>query len=349
LNTVKKDIRQLSLDELSNFFKENGVQAFRAKQVFQWLWQKASFSFDEMTNLSKPARTLLSENFELPHLSIAHRQDSVDGTVKIGFKLCDGNLVEGVLIPVADEKRMTACISSQVGCSLSCKFCATGFLKRERNLLAHEIFDQVQQINQIALEKFQLPLSNIVFMGMGEPLLNYKNVLQGIFYMTDETGLDMSTKRITISTAGIAKMIHRLAADNVKVNLALSLHAANDEKRNTIMPINEQNNLQVLTNALADFKTQCPRSRLTYEYILLNQFNDSVKDAEQLVKFVQKVPAKVNIIEYNKVEGTAFEKAENKTLHQFINVLVKNKVTVTVRKSRGEDIDAACGQLANKV
>lgn len=349
MKKVKNDIRQFSLDDLTHFFKENGLQAFRAKQVFQWLWQKGSLCFGEMTNLSKPARTLLSENFDLPHLSIAHRQDSTDGTVKVGFKLHDGNLVEGVLIPVADEKRMTACISSQVGCSLSCKFCATGFLKRERNLLGHEIFDQVQQINQIAMEKFQSPLTNIVFMGMGEPLLNYKNVLQGIFYLTDETAMGVSTRRITISTAGIAKMIHRLADDKVKVNLALSLHAANDEKRNTIMPINEQNNLEVLTKALADFKTQCTRSRLTYEYILLKQFNDGVKDAEQLVRFVQKVPAKVNIIEYNKVEGITFEKAENKTLHEFINVLVRNKVTVTVRKSRGEDIDAACGQLANKV
>lgn len=346
---IKKDIRQLSLNELSIFFKENEVQSFRGKQVFQWLWQKGCLSFDEMTNLSKSIRTLLAENFELPHLSIAHRQDSIDGTVKVGFKLCDGNLVEGVLIPVPKEKRMTACISSQVGCSLSCKFCATGFLKRERNLFAHEIYDQVEQINQIALEKFQLPLTNIVFMGMGEPLLNYKNVIQGIFYLTDETAMGLSTKRITISTAGIAKMIHRLAADKIKVNLALSLHAANDEKRNTIMPINEQNSLNALTKALIDFKTQCPRSKLTYEYILLNRCNDSIEDAKQLVDFVQQVPAKVNIIEYNKVEGTAFEKAESNALHQFINVLVKNNITVTVRKSRGEDIDAACGQLANKV
>lgn len=349
LATTKKDIRQLSLDELSSFFKENEVAAFRAKQVYQWLWQKACLSFDEMTNLSVTTRTLLAENFELPHLTIAHRQDSKDGTVKVGFKLCDGNLVEGVLIPVPKDKRMTACISSQVGCSLSCKFCATGFLKRERNLFAHEIYDQVQQINQIALKKFQLPLTNIVFMGMGEPLLNYKNVLQGIFYLTDESAMGISTKRITISTAGIAKMIHRLATDKIKVNLALSLHAAIDEKRNTIMPINEQNSLSALTKALTDFKTACPRSNLTYEYILLNRFNDGKKDAEQLVKFVQKVPAKVNIIEYNKVEGTAFEKAEDSTFNQFINVLVKNDVTVTVRKSRGEDIDAACGQLANKV
>jgi len=349
LETTKKDIRQLSLEELTLFFKENGLQAFRAKQVFQWLWQKGCLSFEEMSNLAKTTRTLLIENFEIPHLAIAHRQDSKDGTVKVGFKLCDGNIVEGVLIPVSKHQRMTACISSQVGCSLSCKFCATGFLKRERNLFAHEIYDQVKQINQIALEKFDMPLTNIVFMGMGEPLLNYKNVTKGIFYLTDETAMGLAAKRITISTAGIAKMMHRLAEDKVRVNLALSLHAAIDEKRNTIMPINEQNSLNALTKALIDFKTQCPRSKITYEYILLNRFNDSEEDAKQLVKFVQKVPAKVNIIEYNNVEGTAFEKAENKTLHQFINVLVRNEINVTVRKSRGEDIDAACGQLANKV
>ena len=349
MGVVKKDIRQQSLEGLSQFFKENGVPAFKAKQVFQWLWQKACLNFEEMTNLSKSTRTLLTENFEIPYLNIAHRQDSKDGTVKVGFKLCDANLVEGVLIPVAKNNRMTACISSQVGCSLSCKFCATGFLKRERNLFAHEIYDQVQQLNNIALQKFEVPLTNIVFMGMGEPLLNYKNVMQGIFYLTDEKAMGLSTRRITISTAGIAKMIHHMATDKIKVNLALSLHAAIDEKRNAIMPINEQNSLTALTEALIDFKTQCPRSNLTYEYILLNRFNDGLEDAKQLAKFVKKVPAKVNIIEYNKVEGTAFEKADNNTLNQFINVLVKNEVTVTVRKSRGEDIDAACGQLANKV
>jgi len=332
---VKKDIRQLSLTDLQLFFKEINQPAFRAKQVYQWLWQKSSLLFEDMSNLPLSVRTQLQQHFEIPSLTIHNRQDSKDGTVKLLFKLCDGKQVEGVLIPVPKEKRMTACISSQVGCSLSCAFCATGFLKRERNLFAHEIYDQVVQTNAIAQEKFDLPLTNIVFMGMGEPLLNYKNVLQGINKI--------------ISTAGIAKMIHQLGDDEVKFNLALSLHAASDVKRNEIMPINQHNSLQALSQALTHFKEKNKRSNLTYEYILLNEFNDTEKDALDLVKWVRKLPAKINIIEYNKVEGTIFEKAGNKRLHNFINVLVKNDLMVTVRKSRGEDIDAACGQLANKV
>jgi len=234
--SAKKDIRQLSLADLNSFFKEIKQPAFKARQVYQWLWQKSCLHFDEMTNLSLPVRAVLQTHFEIPALSIHHRQDSKDGTVKLRFELCDGNKVEGVLIPVAKEKRMTACISSQVGCSLSCKFCATGFLKRERNLFAHEIYDQVVQIDKIARHKFGIPLTNIVFMGMGEPLLNYKNMLQGIHKITDETGLGMASRRITVSTAGIAKMIRKLGDDEVKFNLALSLHAANDIKRNEIMP-----------------------------------------------------------------------------------------------------------------
>ncbi len=346
---AKKDIRQLSLADLQLFFEEINQPAFRAKQVYQWLWQKSSLQFEAMTNLPIAVRASLEAHFDIPALSIHYRQDSKDGTVKLRFELCDGNKVEGVLIPVPADKRMTACISSQVGCSLSCAFCATGFLKRERNLFAHEIYDQVVQINTIAQEKFAMPLTNIVFMGMGEPLLNYKNVLQGINKITDEIGLGMASRRITVSTAGIAKMINQLADDEVKFNLALSLHAASDVKRNEIMPINQHNSLQALTNALKHFKEKNKRSNLTYEYILLNEFNDTEQDALDLVKWVRKVPAKINIIEYNKVEGTIFEKAGNQRLHHFINTLVKNDLTVTVRKSRGEDIDAACGQLANKV
>jgi len=348
LMNTKKDIRQLSITDLQLFFEEIEEPAFRAKQVYQWLWQKSCLHFNEMTNLPLSVRTKLQQNFEIPTLSIHHRQDSKDGTVKLRFQLCDGNKVEGVLIPVPEEKRMTACISSQVGCSLSCAFCATGFLKRERNLYTHEIYDQVVLINNIAQQKFAIPLTNIVFMGMGEPLLNYKNVLHGIQKITGEMGLGMASKRITVSTAGIAKMIHQLAEDEVKFNLALSLHAPNDAKRNEIMPINQHNSLQALARALKHFKEKNKRSNLTYEYILLNEFNDTEQDALELVKWVKKVPAKINIIEYNKVEGTIFEKASNQRLHNFINVLVKNELTVTVRKSRGEDIDAACGQLANK-
>jgi len=344
---AKPDIRQLSIKELISFFEKLGEKKFRAKQVYEWLWVKSATEFDAMTNLSLPLRVTLKENFTIPKLQVDVEQHSTDGTVKLGFKLHDDHLVEGVLIPVAEDKRMTACISSQVGCSLSCKFCATGFLKRERNLVAHEIYDQVVAINKIALEKFNLPLTNIVFMGMGEPLLNYKNVLAGIDRITNPNGLGMSPKRITISTAGIAKMIKKLVDDDVKVNLALSLHAANDTKRDQIMPINEQNNLAALTEALNYF-TNNNRNKITYEYILLRNFNDSEEDALELVEFCKKVPAMINIIEYNKVEGTEFEKAGKKKLNNFINILVGKQLKVTVRKSRGEDIDAACGQLANK-
>jgi len=341
----KRDIRKLSLQELKEYFTKSGEKAFRGMQVWEWLWQKSARSFDEMTNLSKSLREKLEQDFEIRPIDIATEQHSNDGTIKSAFRLFDKELIEGVLIPSDD--RMTACVSSQVGCSLSCKFCATGYMDRKRNLDPGEIYDQVVAIDAQAKKAFNLPLSNIVFMGMGEPLLNYANVLEGINRITSEDGLNMSPKRITLSTAGIAKMIKKLADDEVKFNLALSLHAADDVKRNQIMPINESNTLEALRDALQYFyqKTQ---NKITFEYILFYNFNDTLEDAENLLKFARQVPSKINIIEYNPISEANFKNTEADRLDKFANYLRERRVTVNVRRSRGKDIDAACGQLANK-
>lgn len=342
-----QDIRLLSLTELTDFFLEIGEKRFRAKQVYEWLWQKSARSFADMTNLSKPLRTLLEEKFLLRPIVIDKVQHSNDGTIKTRFRLHDGHLIESVLIPVAREKRFTVCVSSQVGCSLTCSFCATGRMKRERNLDPGEIYDQVTMVNEQALERFGLPLTNIVYMGMGEPLLAYKNVLKSIEHLTSPEGLNMSPKRITVSTAGIAKMIKKLADDGVRFNLALSLHAADDDKRNEIMPINEQNNLATLMEALIYFHEKTD-NRITYEYIAFNNFNDSIGDAKRLAKLCRSFPVKINIIEYNAIDNAPFSKSEEDRLDVFSGYLSDHGVNVTVRRSRGRDIDAACGQLANK-
>ena len=272
-------------------------------------------------------------------------EESNDGTIKSRFILHDKNLVEGVLIP--QNKRMTACISSQVGCSLSCKFCATGKIGRIRNLSAGEIYDQVISISNQAINKYDIPLSNIVFMGMGEPLLNYKNVIQSINHLTSEEGLNMSPRRITLSTSGISKMIRRLADDGVKVNLALSLHAASEEKRNTIMPIGESNSLSSLRDSLKYYFSKL-KKKVTYEYVLLKDLNDGLEDAKDLYNFTKHVPSKINLIEYNSVEGLEYQKSSVEKTNIFIEFLEKKGLNVGVRRSRGEDINAACGQLANK-
>ena len=342
---MKKDIRKLSLEQITDHLLTLEERPFRAKQIWEWLWQKSARSFDEMTNLSNALRERLKETFVIHPIEIKDAQHSSDGTIKSAFSLYDGNLVEGVLIPADD--RMTACVSSQVGCSLSCKFCATGYMDRVRNLDPGEIYDQVVAIHQQAIDRFNQPLSNIVFMGMGEPLLNYKNVLEGIDRITDEKGLNMSPKRITLSTAGIAKMIKKLADDEVKFNLALSLHAADDKKRNEIMPINETNTLEALGEALQYFYAKT-KNRITFEYIIFHHFNDELVDAEHLWKFAKKVPSKINIIEYNPISEADFLNAKTDKVDQFADYLRQKGLIVNIRRSRGKDIDAACGQLANK-
>lgn len=335
----------MSLEDLKEEIAAMGEKAFRAKQVYEWLWVKSAFDFDEMTNLSLSLREKLKEKYTINHVNISDEQISNDRTIKSGFQLYDDNLVEGVLIPT--ESRMTACISSQVGCSLSCKFCATGFLERKRNLEPGEIYDQVVLINEQAVKNYDIPLSNIVLMGMGEPLLNYANVLKGIDRITAENGLNMSPKRITLSTAGIAKLIKKLADDQVRFNLALSLHAADDKKRDSIMAINETNSLAALKEALVYFHNQT-KNQITLEYIAFKNFNLKIDDARNLVKFASSFPCKINIIEYNPIDQGQFQKADAKELDSFVSFLERKGLIVNVRRSRGKDIDAACGQLANK-
>ncbi|GAB3891073.1 dual-specificity RNA methyltransferase RlmN [Spirosoma agri] len=359
---MKQDIRKLTAAQLKDWLAQQGEPGFRAKQVHEWLWKKSAQSFEQMTNLSLPMRELLGAHFEIRPLTVDQQQRSNDGTIKSSFRLFDGNLVEGVLIPALrndDERgdrsagagpsndRMTACVSSQVGCSLTCKFCATGYMDRKRNLDAAEIYDQVVAIDRQAKENYESPLSNIVYMGMGEPLLNYKNVLESVDRITSPDGLGMSPKRITVSTAGIAKMIRQLGDDAVKFNLALSLHAANDLKRDQIMPINESNTLAALGDALGYFYKKTG-TRITFEYILFYNFNDTQQDAQELWKFTKRVPAKVNIIEYNPIAEANFKNTDPQTLDRFAGFLEDKGVTVNVRRSRGKDIDAACGQLAGK-
>ena len=342
----KIDIRSLSEEALQEFCLVQNLPKFRAKQITEWLWKKRATSFDEMTSLSIAVRNLLSESFSINPVTIHKGERSIDGTIKYSLRLYDKLLVEGVLIP--SKKRITACISSQVGCSLDCKFCATGTLKLERNLTYAEMYDQVFILNDEAISNFGKPLSNIVFMGMGEPLLNYRALLDSIALITTEKGLRMSPKRITVSTAGVAKMIKKLGDDMVRFNLAISLHTASDNKRNELMPLNEKINLDELRESIRYYydKTE---NRITYEYILFKDVNDSIKDAEKLIQFAKVSPCKINLIEYNPIDGFSYEKSSNNRTKKFINYLEKNKIIVNLRKSKGKDIDAACGQLVNKL
>lgn len=341
----KIDIRQLNLEDLKLKLTEFGEKPFRANQIYQWLWQKRATTFDEMTNLSLSLRKTVEDNFVINAIQLKEAQKSKDKTIKNAFLLSDDAVVEGVLIPT--KKRMTACVSVQVGCSLDCAFCATGKLKRVRNLNPDEIYDQVAIISDQSKIEYDIPLSNIVFMGMGEPLLNYKNVLASIEKITSINGLGMSPKRITVSTAGIARRITKLADDGVKFNLALSLHAANDQKRNKIMPINESNSLNVLKEAMIYFQ-QKTNSRPTIEYIIFKDFNDELIDAQELADFCKSFSCKINIIEYNPIDGGMYQQAEAKKVDAFAAYLEAKNIIVNVRRSRGKDIDAACGQLANK-
>jgi 23S rRNA (adenine2503-C2)-methyltransferase len=342
----QRNIRHLSLAELEEYFLAKGDKKFRAKQVYEWIWLKAARGFDDMTNLSKDLRAELANSFSFPSLKVDTVQQSSDGTVKTRFKTHDGHFVEGVLIPTAS--RYTACLSSQIGCSLSCKFCATGYMDRKRNLEFDEIYDQAAIINQQCEKEYGKKISNIVFMGMGEPLLNYKHVLRSIERITSPDGLAMSPKRITVSTAGVAKGIRNLGDDKVKFKLALSLHAANDTKRHQIMPINDTNNIKALVEALNYFYKQT-ENEITFEYILFDNFNDSLKDADELIKLYRQVPADlVNLIEYNPIDFADFKKPSIEKIEAFMAYLEKHRVNVRLRRSRGKDIDAACGQLANK-
>jgi 23S rRNA (adenine2503-C2)-methyltransferase len=342
----KKDIRALSKDQLRDFFIAQGEQAFRGNQVYEWLWSKVAHSFDDMTNVAKGTRMILEENFVINHIKVDTMQRSSDGTVKNAVRLHDGLIVESVLIPT--ETRTTACVSSQVGCSLDCNFCATARLKRMRNLEPGEIYDQVVAIDRESKLYYNRSLSNIVFMGMGEPLMNYNNVIKAIDMITSNEGLGMSPKRITVSTSGVSKIIRKMADDEVKFKLAVSLHSAIEATRNTIMPFTKSFPLTELREAL-EYWYQKTKSKVTYEYVVWKGINDTQEAIDALVKFCKYVPCKVNLIEYNPIDDGEFQQASKEAIENYITTLEKNNIIAKVRRSRGKDIDAACGQLANKV
>lgn len=340
-----KDIRTLSLYELKDYFATIGEKPFRAKQVYDWLWSKNSHSIEDMTNLSKELRDKISREFIINPISADQAQKSKDGTIKNGVRLHDGLLVESVLIPT--ETRTTACVSSQVGCSLNCEFCATAKLKRMRNLEVAEIIDQVALIDRQSKMYFDRPLSNIVFMGMGEPMMNYKNVVEAIKKITKPEGLGMSPRRITVSTSGIPKMIKMLADEDLKVKLALSLHSAIEKTRNEIMPFSSKFPLTEIMDAL-QYWYQKTGNVITYEYCVWKGINDEDKDIKALIKYCRQVPSKVNLIQYNPIGEGKFDHRSVKAEERYVKELTDAGITVMIRRSRGGDIDAACGQLANK-
>ncbi len=340
-----QDIRNLTIKELTDFLVQNNEKPFRAKQIYEWLWKKHIKTFAEMTSISQSTRELLEQNFSMNTLKVVARQKSTDGTIKVAFQLRNEKRIEGVIIP--SDSRVTACISTQYGCALACRFCATGKIKSGKNLFVYEIFEQVLCLKEIALEEYKLPLSNIVIMGMGEPLLNYDNVMLAIEKMTTDEGLAMSPQRITLSTSGITEGIRRLADDNIKFNLAISLHTANSAKRDNLMPVNKSNSLEKLSDSIAYFHRKTG-TRITYEYLLLKDFNDSLNDAKELAEFCKVAPCKINLIEYNQTEDSPFQKSFSTKVNQFKDFLDSKNLIVNLRQSKGQDIDAACGQLANK-
>jgi 23S rRNA (adenine2503-C2)-methyltransferase len=341
----KRDVRKLSLPELEEFFLTHGDKKFRAKQVYEWLWNKSLKNFDDMSNISLSTRELLKTHFVINHIQVDLMQHSTDGTIKNAVKLFDEKIVESVLIPTS--KRITACVSSQVGCSLDCNFCATARLKRMRNLNPDEIYDQVVAIKEEAETYFQRPLTNIVFMGMGEPLLNYANVIAAIDKITSPEGLGMAARRITLSTVGITKMIRKMADDGVKFNLAVSLHSAINETRTRLMPINETNPIEELGEALKYWYEKTKR-QVTYEYVIWDGINDDERHVRALAKFCKIIPSKVNIIQYNPIDEGEFRQAKPEAVEMYVRILENQGIVAKVRRSRGQDIDAACGQLANK-
>lgn len=343
---MNSNIRDLLLNEIEEYIIEIGEKKFRAKQIYEWLWQKSADDFSGMTNVNKSLRGKLEDKFDIFRPVIIYKQKSRDNTIKVGFKLSDEQIIEGVLIPV--DNRITACISSQVGCNLGCKFCATAKLGFTRNLYAGEIADQVQLLNDMSKKEFNAHLSNIVLMGMGEPLLNYKNVVRSVEIITGKDGLAFSPQRVTLSTIGLPKMIKKLADDNLKINLAISLHSASNKIRSDIMPVNKSDSLEDLSQSMVYFNEKTGK-RITIEYLLLKGINDSITDAEELAQFCKSFPVKLNIIEYNPSGDKRFQKSDEKELDAFVTFLKSKNLIVNIRRSRGKDIDAACGQLAGKI
>ena len=343
--TKALDIRDLDVVQLTDALKAMGEPGFRAKQIHQWLWQKGARSFEEMTNLSKPLREKLTEAFTFHVAKVHTAQHSKDGTIKVAFELHDGNKVEGVLIPTSS--RTTACVSSQVGCSLDCKFCATGYLKRMRNLSAAEIFDQVWLINELALEHHGKRLDNIVYMGMGEPLANYSRVMKAVRTMIapQPEGLGMSARGITVSTVGLVNGVEKLMEEGINCTLAISLHTPDDELRDSLVPINNRFPVREILAAADAYEKKTGR-RYSIEYALIRDINDQAWRADLLGRMLKNKNAHVNLIPLNPTPGSKWTASRAEDEAAFVEILEGYGVPVTVRDTRGREIDGACGQLA---
>jgi 23S rRNA (adenine2503-C2)-methyltransferase len=337
---TKTDLKALSQEELDSFAKDAGLQAFRIRQLIHWIYERYALSIDEITEFSKKLREEFSERAYISNLTLLDRQTSEDGTQKFLFGLEDSETIESVLIP--DEDRLTLCISSQVGCAMGCVFCLTGKLGLKRNLEAHEIVDQVISVNRLILPE---RITNIVFMGMGEPLANFDHVVEAIIRIT--AIMKMSPKRITLSTSGIPPKIIELGKKALRVNLAISLNATTDAVRNVIMPINKTYLIRALLDACRKYPLPVNR-RITFEYVLLKGTNDSPEDALRLVRLLKNIPSKINLIPFNAYSGCEYERPDERTVIQFQDILLDAGMTVLIRKSKGQDILAACGQLKAK-
>ena len=340
-----KDIRLIRPENLEQLLKKNKFPKYRSKQIQNWARKINVQSFDQMSNLPNDLIHFLIENFKLNKSKVNTIKKSSDGTIKFAIQLYDNLIVEAVLIP--SNKRITACVSSQVGCSLDCNFCATSKIKKMRNLESYEIFDQIMLLNKESINHFSSPITNIVFMGMGEPLLNYKNVIESIDQITSDFGIGISYKKITLSTSGISKMIKKMADDNVKFNLAISLHTALEKTRNKVMPFSKSFPIKELVDSLEYWYKKIKR-KITFEYLIWKEINDDFEHINALVSICKRIPSKVNIIEYNDTDNSIFRNADDKWINNYVTTLKENRIPVSVRRSRGKDIDAACGQLANK-
>ena len=340
-----KDIRLIKPENLEQLLKKNKFLTYRSKQIQNWARKIDIQSFNQMSNLPNDLIQFLTENFKLNKSKVKTSKKSFDGTIKFAIQLYDNLIVEAVLIP--SNKRVTACVSSQVGCSLDCNFCATSKIKKMRNLESYEIFDQIMLLNKESINHFSSYITNIVFMGMGEPLLNYKNVIESIDQITSDFGIGISYKKITLSTSGISKMIRKMADDNVKFNLAISLHTALEKTRNKVMPFSKSFPIKELVDSLEYWYKKIKR-KITFEYLIWKEINDDFEHINALVSICKRIPSKVNIIEYNDTDDSVFQNADDKWINNYLNTLKENRIPVSVRRSRGKDIDAACGQLANK-
>lgn len=341
---MKKDIRNISHAEMDDFFIKSGQPQFRKKQVHDWIWKKGVSDFSAMKNLPKSLIEIMDAEYAFYPSVIFKTEVSSDTTIKALIKMSNDTFVEGVLIP--GENRVTACISTQAGCPLKCRFCATGAMGFNRNLTKAEIFDQYFLLNQLSLEKFGSPLTNMVLMGMGEPFLNLDNVIEALTIISSPEGQNFSTTRITISTIGIPKLIKEYTEKNYQWNLALSLHSSIPSVRESIIPASAKYPLAELQKALSDY-SKTHRKPVTIEFLLLRNVNTSIAEAESLVKFCSGFSSKINLIEYNEVPGLPFQKPTTQEMAQFLEFLRRKNMLVTVRRSMGSDISAACGQLAN--